>query len=106
MEIFSFAWRNIWRSRRRTIITVIAMSFSLMLVQAFHNLAFGVYAQMVDSGVRSGSGHIAVYKGDYAASRDDRLHWQLPDLAHGLTPPGVGPVRGREPEVRSPLLAR
>lgn len=80
MEILKLAWRNIWRNRRRTIITVVAMSFSLMLVQAFHNLSFGVYAQMVDSGVRSGSGHIAVYKGDYAASRDDRLFWDKGDL--------------------------
>jgi hypothetical protein len=77
METLTLAWRNVWRNRRRTLITIIAMSFSLMLVQAFHNLSFGVYAQMVDSGVRSGSGHIAVYRGDYVTSRDDRLFWDL-----------------------------
>jgi len=80
VETATLAWRNIWRSRRRTIITVIAISFSLMLVQGFHNLAFGVYAQMVDSGVRSGSGHIAVYRGDYASSRDDKLSWNMGSL--------------------------
>ncbi len=77
METLTLAWRNVWRNRRRTLITIVAMSFSLMLVQAFHNLSFGVYAQMVDSGVRSGSGHIAIYRGDYVNSRDDRLFWNL-----------------------------
>ncbi|PLX74375.1 MAG: ABC transporter permease [Desulfuromonas sp.] len=85
METITLAWRNIWRSRRRTIITLIAISFSLMLVQGFHNLAFGVYAQMIDSGVRSGSGHIAVYRGDYATSRDDRLSWELAGLKEKVT---------------------
>lgn len=83
MELLLLAWRNVWRNRRRTLITILAMSFSLMLVQAFHNLSFGVYAQMVDSGVRSGSGHIAIYRGDYASSRDDRLLWPLGALAEG-----------------------
>ena len=51
------AWRNLWRNRRRTLITLAAISLSVMLVQAFHNLSFGVYARMIDSGVRAGSGH-------------------------------------------------
>jgi len=72
-ELLKLAWRNLWRNRRRTLITVAALSFSVMLVQAFHNLSFGVYARMVDSGVRAGSGHIAVYRGDYASSRDEKL---------------------------------
>ncbi len=104
METLNLAWRNIWRSRRRTIITVIAISFSLMLVQAFHNLAFGVYAQMVDSGVRSGSGHIAVYRGDYAVSRDDRLYWQSEDLAQQIA--SVDGVKAVLPRIYLPGLAQ
>ena len=104
METLSFAWRNIWRSRRRTIITVVAMSFSLMLVQAFHNLAFGVYAQMVDSGVRSGSGHIAVYRGDYATSRDDRLFWTAGDLPAKVA--ALDGVRAALPRIYLPGLAQ
>ncbi|PLX87223.1 MAG: ABC transporter permease [Desulfuromonas sp.] len=98
------AWRNIWRNRRRTLITLIAISVSLMLVQAFHNLSFGVYAQMVDSGVRSGSGHIAVYRGDYVSSRDDRLFWDKEDLDHKISAlPGV---RATLPRVYLPGLAQ
>jgi ABC-type lipoprotein release transport system permease subunit len=104
VETLSLAWRNVWRNRRRTLITIVAMSFSLMLVQAFHNLSFGVYAQMVDSGVRSGSGHIAVYRGNYVSSRDDRLFWNPGELAQKIAAlPGVKAVL---PRVYLPGLAQ
>lgn len=73
MAMLQLAWRNLWRNRRRTLLTVSAIGFSLLLIQAFHNLAIGSYRQMVNSGVRSGSGHIGIYAGDYAASRDETL---------------------------------
>ena len=47
-----------------------------MLVQAVHNLSYGVYAGMVDSGVRAGTGHIAVYRNNYLESRDETLHFR------------------------------
>ena len=65
MDLFRLAWKNIWRNRRRTIITLTAVAFSIMLVQAVHNLSYGVYAGMVDSGVRAGTGHVAVYRSNY-----------------------------------------
>ncbi len=79
-DLFLLAWRNLWRNRRRTLITLAAMSLSVMLVQAFHNLAFGTYARMVDSGVRAGSGHLAVYSGDYVRSRDEKLSFAPQEL--------------------------
>ncbi|HKJ04358.1 MAG TPA: FtsX-like permease family protein, partial [Geopsychrobacteraceae bacterium] len=55
-----------------------------LLVQAFHNLSTGVYAQMVDSGVRAGSGHLTVYRTDYLNTRDEKLSFDpqpfLPEL--------------------------
>jgi ABC-type lipoprotein release transport system permease subunit len=76
MEFLRLAWKNLWRSRRRTLIALAALSFSVMLAQASHNLSIGVYARMVDSGVRAGSGHIAVYRGDYAESRNEKLSFR------------------------------
>jgi ABC-type lipoprotein release transport system permease subunit len=73
MEMLALAWKNLWRNRRRTLITLAAMGLSIMLMQGSHNLATGSYARMIDSGVRSGSGHIALYRGDYARSRDEKL---------------------------------
>lgn len=85
MDLLRLAWRNLWRNRRRTWITLAALAFSIMLVQASHNLSSGVYAQMIESGVRAGSGHLTVYRSGYLNSRDEKLSFDprglLPDLA-------------------------
>jgi len=85
-DLLRLAWRNLWRNRRRTLITLAAISLSVMLVQAFHNLSFGVYARMIDSGVRAGSGHLAVYRGDYVQSRDEKLSFHPEDLIARIAP--------------------
>jgi len=76
MDYLHLAWKNLWRNRRRTIITLAAIAFSIMLVQALHNLSAGVYTGMVDSGVRAGSGHIAVYHQGYLESREETLYFE------------------------------
>jgi len=81
MEFTLLAWKNLWRNRRRTLITLAAIAFSIMLMQAAHNLAMGIYASMVDHGVRAGSGHVAVYLGDYPRSRDESLAFAPGNLA-------------------------
>lgn len=78
--MFTLAWRNLWRNRRRTLITLAAIALSVTLVQAFHNLSHGVYQRMIASGVRAGSGHLAVYREGYIDSRDDKLSWRLAGL--------------------------
>lgn len=80
MDLLKLAWYNLWRNRRRTWITLVALAFSIMLVQAFHNLSTGVYSQMVESGVRAGSGHMTVYRTDYLNSRDEKLSFDPQDL--------------------------
>ncbi|MBW2451305.1 MAG: ABC transporter permease [Deltaproteobacteria bacterium] len=104
MEKVSLAWRNLWRNRRRTIITLAAISFSIMLVQAFHNLSFGVYESMVDSGVRAGSGHIAIYHTGYLNTRDESLSFpvaSLPEVIEQI--PGVVQAL---PRIYLPALAQ
>ena len=34
-------------------LALVAIALSIMLVQAFHNLSVGVYARMIDDGVRA-----------------------------------------------------
>jgi ABC-type lipoprotein release transport system permease subunit len=84
MDILMLAWKNLWRNRRRSLITLAALSFSLMLMQGFHNLAIGTYARMIDSGVRAGSGHIALYREDYSNSRNETLTFNPAKFEHQL----------------------
>ena len=80
MSILLLAWKNLWRNRRRTLITLAALSFSLMLVQGSHNLSHGVYSAMIDSGVRAGTGHLVVYQKDYVAGRDEKYSFDPQQL--------------------------
>ena len=80
MDSLRLAWKNLWRNRRRTLITLTAIAFSIMLVQASHNLSFGVYERMVDSGVRAGSGHMAIYRDGYLDGRDEKLDFTVGTL--------------------------
>ena len=104
MDLFSLAWKNIWRNRRRTIITLTAIAFSIMLVQALHNLSFGVYAGMVDSGVRAGSGHIAVYRNNYLESRDETLYFKEGSLVDDISQ--INGVEQVLPRLYIPALAQ
>ncbi|MEJ2471135.1 MAG: FtsX-like permease family protein [Desulfuromonadales bacterium] len=104
MDLLYLAWRNLWRNRRRTIITLTAIAFSIMLVQALHNLSYGVYAGMVDSGVRAGSGHLAVYHDNYLATRDESLTFQDRDLIDKIA--AIDGVTEVLPRLYIPALAQ
>jgi putative ABC transport system permease protein len=54
------AWRNIWRNKRRTIITSISIGLGLALAIFAISLAEGGYAQMIRDGVRMQAGHITI----------------------------------------------
>ncbi len=104
MDLLRLAWRNLWRNRRRTLLTVGAIGFSLLLIQTFHNLAIGSYRQMVNSGVRSGSGHIGIYAGDYALSREETLSYLPGELPRTIT--GLADVQQVVPRLYLPGLAQ
>lgn len=104
MSAFLYAWRSLWRNRRRTLITLTAIALSIMLVQTFHNLAVGAYARMIDDGVRAGSGHLAVYRQGYLESREETLSFSPALLAEQIRAiPGVTRVL---PRVYLPALAQ
>ncbi len=104
MDDLSYAWRSLWRNRRRTLITLTAIALSIMLVQAFHNLSVGTYAQMIDSGVRAGSGHLAIYRDGYLAGREEQLSFTPGNLAAQIAAfDGVGAVL---PRLYLPALAQ
>jgi ABC-type lipoprotein release transport system permease subunit len=104
MDYLHLAWKNIWRNRRRTIITLTAIAFSIMLVQALHNLSSGVYAGMIDSGVRAGSGHVAVYHQDYLESRDESLTFMDHNLITEIE--AIDGVKQVLPRLYIPALAQ
>lgn len=58
--ILRMAWRNLWRHKRRTWLTVGAMIFSNLLLVFLISLQFGSYRMMIDNTLKSYTGHMQI----------------------------------------------
>ncbi len=62
------AWRNLWRHKRRTWLTVGAMIFSNCLLIFAMSLQFGSYDMMIDNSLHAFSGHLQIQHKAYLDS--------------------------------------
>jgi len=59
------AWRNLWRHRRRTLITVFGVSFGVLLAVLFTGIGDDSYTKMIDLAARLNGGHVVMQHPDY-----------------------------------------
>ncbi|MEX1362410.1 MAG: FtsX-like permease family protein [Nannocystaceae bacterium] len=59
------AWRNIWRNRRRTLITTFGIVFGVFMAVLFTGIGDSTYSQMIDHAAKLGGGHVIVQHRDY-----------------------------------------
>ncbi len=59
------AWRNIWRNKRRSFITVLAVTFAVMLSVAMRSLQMGTYDVNIKRAVGLFSGYLQIQKVGY-----------------------------------------
>ncbi len=62
----NLAWRNLWRNRRRTLITLFSIAFGTLLAVVSTGLGDASYAEMIDYASRLGGGHVVLQHEDYA----------------------------------------
>ncbi len=59
------AWRNLWRHKRRTWLTVGAMIFSNLILVFAISLQFGSYQMMIDNTLKAYTGHLQIQHDGY-----------------------------------------
>lgn len=75
MLILTLAWRNIWRNRRRTLITMSSIILAIMLSSLMASMQQGQYNQMIQASVGSFTGHIQIQAPKY---------FKEPSIEHSL----------------------
>ncbi|HKI97281.1 MAG TPA: FtsX-like permease family protein [bacterium] len=77
-RLITLAWRNLWRNRRRTLITVSTVTIGFALAVFAIGLGDGGHEQMIRSAINMGEGHITIQPKGYLAAPSNSLY-----LAHG-----------------------
>lgn len=65
MKLLIIAWRNIWRNKRRTLITVAAVCFAVFFAIIMRAMQEGTYTNAINNMVRSYTGHLQIQNIDY-----------------------------------------
>ncbi len=73
--VLTLAWRNIWRNRRRTLITISSVLFAVLLAIIFYSMEKGAYDRMIDTMVRYSTGYLQI---------QDVLYEEEPSIDHSV----------------------
>jgi len=63
--IIKIAWRNIWRNKRRTILTMLSIFLALILALFTRSMQKGSYANMITNAVKLSTGYVQIHKNGY-----------------------------------------
>ena len=91
MKLGKIAWRNLWRRKRRTLITGISIGFGVMLAVTFTGTGDYGYTNMINTSAIMGLGHVTIEPHGYnqTPSLDKRLRKTGQIRERVLAMPGV-----------------
>src|SRR5664279_2292922 len=70
MNYLKLAWRNIWRNKRRTLLTASSIFLAVFLALLVRSLQTGWFDNLISISIQSYTGHIQIHKKGYWDDRD------------------------------------
>lgn len=62
MKLYKLAWRNIWRNKRRAVITIASIFFALFFCTIMWCFQMGVWDKMIENTLKTQAGNIEIHK--------------------------------------------
>jgi ABC-type lipoprotein release transport system permease subunit len=64
-KLFSMAWRNLWRQKRRTVLTLMSIAFGGFLAVLMTAMQDQSFADFIDNAAKLGAGHVTIQHPEY-----------------------------------------
>ena len=61
----TLAWRNIWRNKRRSVITILSITFAVLLACIMRSMQLGSYERMISNAAQFYTGYVQIHKNGY-----------------------------------------
>jgi ABC-type lipoprotein release transport system permease subunit len=79
--MIKLAWRNLWRNRRRTLITAASVFFAVFLAILMRGFKHGVWVHLIDNVLHSYTGYVQVHEKGYWDNKTFDYSMAANDLA-------------------------
>ncbi len=79
MSYIRLAWRNIWRNKRRTLLTAASIFLAVFLALIVRSIQTGWFDHLIEIAIQSYTGHIQIHKNGFWDDRDINNSMELND---------------------------